>query len=80
MLDAWYADRPEVQRWQREMIEEAHRTGSTRTLIGRYRQLEQINSGTPQVLIPSHPIPSHPIPSHPIPGARARRTRGVLIA
>jgi DNA polymerase-1 len=43
MLDAWYEDRPEVQRWQRETIETAHRNCWTRTLMGRYRSLSEIN-------------------------------------
>jgi DNA polymerase-1 len=43
MLDAWYEDRPEVQRWQRATIETAHRNGWTRTLMGRYRSLSEIN-------------------------------------
>ena len=46
MLDAWYADRPEVLQWQRETIARAHRTGNTRTLIGRYRNLDGIFDGT----------------------------------
>lgn len=45
MLDAWYADRPEVLHWQRETIARAHRTGNTRTLLGRYRNLKGIDSG-----------------------------------
>ena len=45
MLDAWYADRPEVQRWQQQTIARAHETGSTRTLLGRYRSLKGIDSG-----------------------------------
>ena len=45
MLDAWYADRPEVLKWQRETIERAHKTGNTRTLVGRYRRLAGIDSG-----------------------------------
>lgn len=49
MLEAWYADRPEVQLWQRQTIETAHRTGSTRTLMGRYRKLDGINSDSPSL-------------------------------
>ena len=44
LLDAWYADRPEVKQWQQRVIEEAKRTGNTRTLMGRYRKLPEINS------------------------------------
>ena len=43
-LAAWYADRPEVKEWQQRTIEEAHRSGYTRTLMGRYRLLKGINS------------------------------------
>ena len=43
-LAAWYADRPEVKAWQQRTIEEAHRSGYTRTLMGRYRLLKGINS------------------------------------
>ena len=39
MLEAWYADRPEVLQWQKETIETAKREGITRTLMGRYRNL-----------------------------------------
>ena len=42
MLEAWYEDRPEVLAWQKKTIAEAKRTGYTRTLIGRYRQLPGI--------------------------------------
>ena len=42
MLDAWYADRPEVREWQAQTIATAHRTGATRTLMGRYRKLPDI--------------------------------------
>lgn len=35
MLDAWYSDRPEVLAWQKSTIASAHRTGWTRTLMGR---------------------------------------------
>ena len=44
MLNAWYADRPEVKQWQQRTIEEAHRSGYSRTLMGRYRLLKGINS------------------------------------
>jgi len=45
MLEAWYADRPEVLKWQRETIHEAHRSGWSRTLMGRYRNLAGIQTG-----------------------------------
>jgi len=43
-LDLWFNDRPEVRDWQRNTIEEARRTGYTRTLMGRYRSLPGITS------------------------------------
>jgi len=43
MLRAWYADRPEVEAWQRETKASARRTGATRTLLGRYRKLPGID-------------------------------------
>ena len=43
ILDAWYEDRPEVKAWQKKVIQAAHRTGYTRTLMGRYRKLPFIN-------------------------------------
>ena len=42
-LQAWYEDRPEVKRWQQRTIQEAHNSGYTRTLMGRYRLLKGIN-------------------------------------
>ena len=42
-LQAWYEDRPEVKRWQQRTIEEAHHSGYSRTLMGRYRLLKGIN-------------------------------------
>ena len=43
-LDLWFADRPEVLEWQRKTITTARKTGYTRTLMGRYRRLPDINS------------------------------------
>mmetsp|Transcript_10922 Transcript_10922/g.16369 ORF Transcript_10922/g.16369 Transcript_10922/m.16369 type:complete len:464 (+) Transcript_10922:550-1941(+) len=43
-LDLWFEDRPEVRAWQQRTIAEAKRTGYTRTLMGRYRLLPDINS------------------------------------
>jgi len=43
ILDAWYADRPEVLDWQKKVKAEARRTGYTRTLMGRYRALPGIS-------------------------------------
>ena len=37
ILAKWYKDRPEVEQWQKQ-------TGYTRTLMGRYRPLPDINS------------------------------------
>jgi DNA polymerase-1 len=47
LLQAWYADRPEVKQWQENVIKEAKRTGFTRTLCGRYRKLNDITSKSP---------------------------------
>ena len=47
MVNAWYGDRPEVLAWQEQTIANAHRTGATRTLMGRYRGLPNINSRNP---------------------------------
>ena len=47
LLEAWYADRPEVKRWQQNVIKEAKRSGATRTLCGRYRKLNDINNPKP---------------------------------
>jgi len=43
-IDLWYAARPEVLAWQKMTIAEAKETGSSRTLMGRYRPLPGINS------------------------------------
>lgn len=43
-VERWYNDRPEVRKWQRETIEEARRTGYTKTLMGRWRKLDDINN------------------------------------
>jgi DNA polymerase-1 len=43
-LEKWYSDRPEVRQWQEQVLDIARRTGSTRTLMGRYRDLPEINS------------------------------------
>ncbi|CAM9132669.1 unnamed protein product [Ascophyllum nodosum] len=44
LLKAWYADRPEVEKWQKKVIANAKKTGFTRTLMGRYRELPDIVS------------------------------------
>jgi DNA polymerase-1 len=44
LLQAWYADRPEVEYWQKYTIEYAHKYLCSRTLMGRYRPLPLINS------------------------------------
>jgi DNA polymerase-1 len=46
-LELWYSDRPEVREWQQHTIDLAHYNGATRTLLGRYRQLPDIQSTTP---------------------------------
>ncbi|KAF0714795.1 Aste57867_3682 [Aphanomyces stellatus] len=38
-LNRWYADRPEVKKWQEQAIQTARLFGYTRTLMGRYRML-----------------------------------------
>ncbi|PRP82180.1 hypothetical protein PROFUN_10451 [Planoprotostelium fungivorum] len=43
-LARWYRDRPEVKEWQSKTIDTAIREGWTRTLMGRYRLLPDINS------------------------------------
>jgi len=43
ILDAWYADRPEVLKWQKKVKEIARDEGYTKTLMGRYRSLPGIN-------------------------------------
>ncbi len=43
-VEKWYSDRPEVRAWQKRVLAEARRTGSTRTLLGRYRDLPDINA------------------------------------
>eukprot|EP00967_Tisochrysis_lutea_P070827 scaffold93659_cov30-Tisochrysis_lutea.AAC.1 len=40
---ALYADRPEVEAWQRDTKANARLTGATRTLLGRYRRLPGID-------------------------------------
>ena len=44
ILGKWYKDRPEVREWQQQTIMMAKQTGFTRTLMGRYRPLPDINS------------------------------------
>eukprot|EP01094_Clydonella_sp_ATCC50884_P029714 TRINITY_DN9395_c0_g1_i1.p1 TRINITY_DN9395_c0_g1~~TRINITY_DN9395_c0_g1_i1.p1 ORF type:complete len:513 (+),score=165.58 TRINITY_DN9395_c0_g1_i1:652-2190(+) len=43
-LNLWFADRPEVRAWQRRTIERARQTGFVQTLMGRRRNLPDINS------------------------------------
>jgi DNA polymerase-1 len=51
-LHRWYADRPEVLKWQKDTIERARSTGYTRTLMGRYRRL-------PDIISPRKDLRSH---------------------
>ncbi|CAM9888723.1 unnamed protein product, partial [Laminaria digitata] len=44
LVEAWYADRPEVRSWQKKVIQNAKKTGFARTLMGRYRKLPDITS------------------------------------
>ncbi|CAM9536221.1 unnamed protein product [Heterosigma akashiwo] len=43
MLEAWYKDRPEVLKWQKNTIRNAEKNGTTRTLMGRSRNHPEIN-------------------------------------
>eukprot|EP00656_Telonema_subtile_P008024 TRINITY_DN13769_c0_g3_i1.p1 TRINITY_DN13769_c0_g3~~TRINITY_DN13769_c0_g3_i1.p1 ORF type:complete len:225 (-),score=54.65 TRINITY_DN13769_c0_g3_i1:252-926(-) len=43
-LELWYADRPEVLKWQQDTIAYAKEAGVTRTLVGRLRKLNGINA------------------------------------
>eukprot|EP01083_Nonionella_stella_P224061 797889_1 len=43
-LELWYKDRQEVKMWQNHTIANARETGYTRTLMGRYRRLPEINA------------------------------------
>lgn len=43
-VNLWYADRPEVAEWQEKMRVYARKHGRVRTLMGRYRDLPEINS------------------------------------
>jgi len=45
MLKAWYSDRPEVEKWQKMTKRTARTQGITRTLMGRYRNLPEAQSG-----------------------------------
>lgn len=38
-VQAWYADRPEVKKWQEQVIKNAKDSGYSRTLMGRYMLL-----------------------------------------
>mmetsp|Transcript_2053 Transcript_2053/g.3152 ORF Transcript_2053/g.3152 Transcript_2053/m.3152 type:complete len:1034 (+) Transcript_2053:232-3333(+) len=44
LLNAWYKDRPEVKTWQENVIKKAKKDGYTTTLMGRRRQLPDIQS------------------------------------
>lgn len=44
IVEKWYADRPEVRDWQATVLDKARKEGATRTLMGRYRSLPDINS------------------------------------
>jgi len=41
MLQAWYASRPEVLKWQQQTKDTAKKEGITRTLMGRYRDIPE---------------------------------------
>lgn len=40
-VDMWYRDRPEVKKWQQQVQVIAQLKGYTKTLLGRYRNLEK---------------------------------------
>jgi DNA polymerase-1 len=44
-----YSDRPEVLQWQENTIRTARKTGYTKTLMGRYRPLPDINHSKPMM-------------------------------
>lgn len=44
IVNLWYRDRPEVKQWQDYTIQHAKKFEYTRTLMGRYRPLYDINS------------------------------------
>ncbi len=46
-LDLWYADRPEIKRWQIETTALAHQNKYTTTLMGRRRHLPDVDSKSP---------------------------------
>lgn len=48
-LQKWFKDRPEVKLWQEKTIEMAKKTKYTRTLLGRYRKLPDIDSRSPSL-------------------------------
>eukprot|EP00667_Euglena_gracilis_P001869 EG_transcript_1869 len=52
LLDKWYKARPEVREWQNNTIEYAHKFKMSRTLMGRYRRLPEIDG-------PSRPMRRH---------------------
>ena len=53
MLNAWYAARPEVQKWQQLTKKTAVEKGITRTLMGRYRHLPRASGAEGRKLIGS---------------------------
>lgn len=46
IVDRWYADRPEVLRWQKETKRKASKDLYVSTILGRRRELPRINSKT----------------------------------
>lgn len=46
-LDAWYADRPEVMKWQRNTKASARKEKLVRTIMGRYRNLPEADAEGP---------------------------------
>ena len=43
-IDAYFARYPAVLEWQQQLLEQAHASGTVRTLLGRVRQIEGVRS------------------------------------
>jgi len=43
-IERWYADRPEVQEWQQQIVDRAKQTGFVKTPLGRFRSFSQKDS------------------------------------
>lgn len=45
MIKAWFKDRPEVEKWQKDKQSIAKKDKYTQTLLGRFRRLDKFFSG-----------------------------------